>query len=90
MGCLAKADHFIHAHMKFALNRRHEGRPFDLRSNSIKQIIYNNFLDIPDTMAHIVSEVPQCVIRLDYRKCNGISNAPSAESQIIFYFVYTL
>ncbi len=42
MGCVAKANHFIHPHMKFALNLRHRSRHFDLRSKSIQ---LNEILD---------------------------------------------
>lgn len=42
MGCVAKANHFIHPHIKFALNLRHRSRHFDLRSKSIQ---LNEILD---------------------------------------------
>jgi hypothetical protein len=61
-GCLAKADHFIHPHMKFALRLGRGVRYFDFRSKSIRGLIYINLLDILDSMIHIVSKVPQCVI----------------------------
>ena len=48
--------------MKFALRLGRGVRYFDFRSKSIRELIYINLLDILDSMIHIVSKVPQCVI----------------------------